>query len=116
MTTKRSPIGVPKWDYDAIIDCNYDTSAAAITASAFFELFQYTKNNTYKNIAYLTLNTLSTNVTLKVDSNKNLDFNSPAVLKANEHDCSSIECTVIETDYYFLEALRRMNGDFNQRM
>jgi hypothetical protein len=29
------------------------------------------------------------------------------VLGANEHDCGSAGCTVVESDYYYLEALRR---------
>jgi len=33
---------------------------------------------------------------------------STAVLALNEHDCGDANCTVIESDYYFLEALRRM--------
>jgi hypothetical protein len=32
------------------------------------------------------------------------------VLIANQHDCGFAACTVIETDYYLFEALRRMEG------
>ncbi len=35
---------------------------------------------------------------------------SEAVLIANQHDCGYAACTVIETDYYLFEALRRLEG------
>ncbi len=36
--------------------------------------------------------------------------NSEAFLAYNGHDCGSDRCSLIETDYYFLEALRRYLG------
>ena len=37
---------------------------------------------------------------------------APAVLIRNQHDCGATGCTVIETDYYLKEALRRFDGEF----
>jgi hypothetical protein len=35
---------------------------------------------------------------------------SQAVLAANAHDCGSDSCTIIESDYYLLEAIRRLHA------
>lgn len=32
------------------------------------------------------------------------------VLALNQHDCKSDQCTLIETEYYMYEALRRLDG------
>ena len=37
---------------------------------------------------------------------------SDAVLASNQHDCKAEACTIIETDYYMYEALRRLEGHF----
>eukprot|EP01051_Picozoa_sp_SAG22_P002027 SAG22_NODE_86_length_21440_cov_288.248700_14_plen_59_part_00 len=37
---------------------------------------------------------------------------SDAVLASNRHDCQDDKCTLIETDYYMYEALRRLDGAF----
>lgn len=99
--------GVPAWDYlaDNVTAPAYpDTSAAAITSSALLELASHTRNDTYKDAAYATLHyIMGGGDGLLADPKL-----SPAVLAANQHDCGAAECTVIETDYFFFEALRRL--------
>ena len=100
-------MGVPAWDYDAVAPNNFpDTSAAAITASALLELAQHTSNSMYKSAAYLTLKTLVTKPGYLANVTR-----SPAVLASNQHDCGTAECTVIESDYFLLEGIRKMKND-----
>ena len=37
---------------------------------------------------------------------------SDAVLAGNQYDCGSEKCTLIETEYYMYEVLRRLGGAF----
>lgn len=104
---KTGACGVPAWDYlaDNITAPAYpDTSAAAITASALLELGSVAQNATYKRAAYDTMRYIM----LGRDGLLADPHVSPAVLAANQHDCGAAECTVIETDYFFFEALRRL--------
>src|SRR5690606_622044 len=71
---KNMPVDlVPYWDFDApnIPDEPRDASAAAVIASALFELSTYTKtNNDYLSKARQILNSLSTNYTSPIGENK----------------------------------------------
>eukprot|EP00042_Codosiga_hollandica_P017480 m.48271 g.48271 ORF g.48271 m.48271 type:complete len:419 (+) comp47697_c0_seq1:955-2211(+) len=98
---------IPKWDFDAQPpNDNRDTSAAAITASAMLELAKFTGNQTYYDEAVAILTSLSGAPYLADPST------TEAVLTHNFHDCGSDDCTLIETDYYFYEAIRRYLGHF----
>jgi unsaturated chondroitin disaccharide hydrolase len=81
-----------------------DTSAAAITASAFIELSGYTGDQTYLDAATTILTSLSAAPYLGDPAL------TDAVLVGNAHDCGSDYCTDIYTDAYFLEALRRLRA------
>lgn len=74
-----------------------DTSSAAIVCSALLALDQARPGAGYREQAAALLTSLA-------------GFAAPhsqAVLDQNAHDCGDARCTVIETDYYFLEALLR---------
>jgi len=99
---------VPLWDFDAPASQPYrDTSAAAITSSALLELVEYVEPT----LKPLYLETISKQMAA---------LSSPAysyigdleasfsVLSHNRHDCGLDGCAVVESDYYYLEALLRM--------
>jgi unsaturated chondroitin disaccharide hydrolase len=91
-----------QWDFDAEPpNAEKDTSAASIAASAYLELYKFTGNQTYMNEAVLILSSLGTTY---------LSSSSEAVLSNCFHDCGSVNCTIVESDYYFYEALRRYTG------
>lgn len=99
---------VPLWDYDATSPEAYkDTSSAAITASGLLELANATGNVKWRDAAVEIVGSLSNEPALLAGPGV-----SEAVLIANRHDCQADDCTVIETDYYFYEALRRLDGHF----
>ncbi len=98
---------IPKWDFDAQPpQDNRDTSAASIVASALFEIAKFTGNQTYSDKALEILTSLSGAPYLAIPSQ------TEAVLTHCFHDCGSDNCTIIESDYYFYEALRRSQGQF----
>jgi rhamnogalacturonyl hydrolase YesR len=97
---------VPYWDHDApgIPNEPKDASAAAITASALFELNTFSRKPGYRNTANKILETLCA------------DYLSPAkqtsgfiLLHSTGHKPakSEIDVPLIYADYYFLEALMR---------
>lgn len=93
---------VPLWDYNAPPTQPYrDTSSSAIVASALIELHQYRPSDGYLDAAKSIVTVLG--------ARYQGGSHSDAVLVANAHDCGDNGCTVIETDYYFLEALMRLN-------
>lgn len=97
---------IPKWDFDAQPpNDERDTSAAAIAASAFLELYKFTNNVTYYNEATAILTSLFTTYL-------GVPEETEAVLTYCFHDCGSNNCTIIESDYYFYEALRRFVGEW----
>jgi len=98
-----SPDPITKWDFAAPGPTFKDTSAAAIVASAFFELAGYTKDPAYTTHAAAILDALSGGAYLGGRA-------TPAVTQGNGHDCGTANCTIIEADYYALEALRRFNA------
>uniref|UniRef100_UPI00321776A2 glucuronyl hydrolase n=1 Tax=uncultured Draconibacterium sp. TaxID=1573823 RepID=UPI00321776A2 len=99
---------VPYWDYDAPNNQEQprDASAAAITASALFELSQYSKSaNKYKSKASAILAHLS-NKKYFAENNNNGSFllkHSTGSIPHNEE----IDVPINYADYYFIEALLR---------
>ncbi|MGY4539037.1 unsaturated chondroitin disaccharide hydrolase [Mucilaginibacter sp. UYNi724] len=98
---------VPYWDYDAAKLGNQprDASAAAIAASALYELSTYSKNaKVYKTTADKILNSLATKYQAQPDSARGfLLLHSTGHKPAN----SEIDVPIIYADYYYLEALLR---------
>jgi unsaturated chondroitin disaccharide hydrolase len=100
--------GIPYWDFDAPLQpkAQRDASAAAIMASAFLELGQYSSGrDKYLAAAKLQLTTLSSpKYRSKLGENGGfILLHSVGALPLN----SEIDVPVIYADYYFLEALKR---------
>lgn len=99
---------IPYWDYNApdIPDAPRDASAAAITASALFELSKYAENGKpYFDYAETILKNLSSEKYL-AKKGENLGFvlkHSVGHLPAN----SEIDTPLNYADYYYLEAIKR---------
>ncbi|QEC75192.1 glycoside hydrolase family 88 protein [Mucilaginibacter ginsenosidivorax] len=98
---------VPYWDYDAakLPGQPRDASAAAIAASALYELSTYSKNaRSYKNTADKIMNSLSKFYQAEPDSAKGF-----LLLHSTGHKPakSEIDVPIIYADYYYMEALLR---------
>ncbi len=97
---------VPYWDYNdpTIPHTSKDASAAAITASALYELHGYSKNQGYKKKADKILHSLSKNYLSPEKKNKGF-----ILLHSTGHRPakSEIDVPLIYADYYYLEALLR---------
>jgi len=97
---------IPYWDYDdpSIPNAPRDVSAAAIMASALYELATYSTGNDYKEKANTILANLSENY--KAPLNTNGDF---ILLHStgNKPIKSEIDVPINYADYYYLEALLR---------
>jgi len=98
---------VPYWDYDAakLPGQPRDVSAAAVAASALYELSTYSVNGTiYKKTADKILNSLSKQYQAQPDSARGfLLLHSTGHKPAN----GEIDVPIIYADYYYLEALLR---------
>lgn len=100
--------GIPYWDYNdpKIPNAPRDASAAAITASALYELAGYSKANgkKYKAAADKILKSLSTKYVSKPGANYGFILeHSTGHLPAK----SEIDVPINYADYYYLEALLR---------
>jgi unsaturated chondroitin disaccharide hydrolase len=97
---------IPFWDYDApgIPNEPMDASAAAITASALYELNSFTKKTLYRNTADKILEQLCAAYLSPAKQN-----NGFILLHSTGHKPakSEIDVPLIYADYYFLEALMR---------
>jgi unsaturated chondroitin disaccharide hydrolase len=97
---------IPYWDYDdpTIPNTSRDVSAAAIMASALYELATYSTGNNYKEKADLILTNISGHY--KAPLNSNGDF---ILLHStgNRPSKSEIDVPINYADYYYLEALLR---------
>lgn len=106
---------VPYWDYDAAKLGNQprDVSAAAIAASALYELSTYSKNGKiYKKAADKILKSLSNKYQPQPDSARGfLLLHSTGHKPAN----SEIDVPIIYADYYYLEALLRQKRLANKK-
>lgn len=99
---------VPIWDFDvkdkAIM--YKDASAAAVYASAYLELYGYTKNATYKELAENILKSLSSDKYFS-EYGKNGGFLLEHSM-GNFPRNSEIDVPINYADYYYLEALLRL--------
>ncbi len=98
---------IPYWDYDApnIPFANRDASAAAIMASALYEMSTYSKSDYYKSWADRILDNLSGPV-YKADVGENGNFILKHSVGSIPHGVE-IDVPLNYADYYFLEALKR---------
>jgi len=98
---------IPYWDFDApgIPKEPRDASAAAVIASALYELAQYSKHSKdYQKKANTILNNLYSKYTFKAGEGKGFILNHSTGSKA--HD-SEVDVPLNYADYYYLEALLR---------
>ncbi len=97
---------VPFWDFDApgIPNEPRDASAAAITASALYELNTFSNKKIYRQTADALLQKLVSGY--RSPLNQNSGF---LLLHSTGHkpDKSEVDVPLIYADYYFLEALKR---------
>ncbi|HMI79376.1 MAG TPA: glycoside hydrolase family 88 protein [Ferruginibacter sp.] len=97
---------IPYWDHDApgIPNEPMDASAAAITASALYELHTFTGKAVYRKTADQILQKLCAGYLSPVDQNHGF-----ILLHSTGHKPakSEIDVPLIYADYYFLEALMR---------
>ncbi len=99
--------GIPYWDYNDpnIPNVSRDASAAAITASALYELAKYSKNaKKYKAAADKILYSLSTKYTSKLGANYGFILEHSTGHRPAK---SEIDVPINYADYYYLEALLR---------
>jgi hypothetical protein len=101
--------GIPYWDYNApnIPDEKRDASAAAIMASALYELCNYSKTDDYKAWADKMMQTLS-GAEYRAALGKNGNFILKHSVGSIPHN-SEVDVPLNYADYYFLEALKRKN-------
>lgn len=100
---------VPYWDFNAKsgADTPRDASAAAIIASALFELYCFTGNEEHLSLATNIITTLSSKDYLEMDGG-----NHGFLLKHSVENLpsgSEIDVPLNYADYYYLEALSRFN-------
>ena len=97
---------VPYWDFKSPQPCSKDASAAAVVASALYELAHYVEHaqaSAYREEADRMMRFLSSEAYLA-------PANNPAILlhSTGHHPAGSeIDAAIIYADYYFLEALYR---------
>lgn len=101
---------VPYWDFNApnIPNEPRDASAAAVMASALYELSAYSKNGKqYRKAADKIMQTLTNYYRSPIGENKGfILLHSTGSKPAN----SEVDVPIIYADYYYLEALLRMKG------
>ncbi|MFY0626988.1 MAG: glycoside hydrolase family 88 protein [Reichenbachiella sp.] len=98
---------IPYWDMrdPGIPDAPRDASAAAITASACLELYEYTDNKEYLDFARSIINSLSSS-----DYVLNTKVSAPFIMDHSTGDWSKqmeLDAPIGYADYYFLEAIKR---------
>ncbi len=104
---------IPYWDFNApgIPNEERDASAAAITASALFELSQYSKGKLKKQYLQTAVKTLESlcSEAYKAKLGENNNF---LILHCVGHKPanSEVDVPLVYADYYFLEALLRYNA------
>lgn len=101
--------GIPYWDYDSpdIPDDFRDASAGAIMASALAELDGYARGRGYKKVALRQVRTLSSDEYLApIGENGNFLLMHSV---GNKPSASEVDVPLTYADYYFLEALLRLN-------
>jgi unsaturated chondroitin disaccharide hydrolase len=102
---------VPYWDFNAEPDNSEprDVSAAAITASALFELGSYlpSKKQFYHNKAIQMVSSMAKNYSSPPGGNHGFILAHSTGHKPHN---SEVDVPIMYADYYFLEALGRMNN------
>lgn len=96
---------IPHWDFDApnLLEQPYDASAGAVISSALFDLYAYTKNERYRDVAKKLLRTLSTPEFLsKVGENEGFLLKHSTGSKPFD---SEVDAPLVYADYYYLESL-----------
>ena len=97
---------IPYWDFNVpqTLHTPRDASAAAIVASALLDLYKYSKKETYYNIAFSTLVSLSSK---KYQSRGN---NNSFLMHSTGHwtNGTEINASIIYADYYYIEALLKL--------
>ncbi len=96
---------IPYWDFEdpKIPNAPKDASAAAVIASALFELASYTKNDTYREVAKNILTSLSSPEYLA-----EVGENGGFLLKHSTGSLpyeSEVDVPLVYADYYFLESI-----------
>ena len=103
--SKVKPNDMPPWDFSAPAPAFVDTSAAAIAASAFVALSNYTAKPIYRSRAESIVATLQSRTYAPTLAE------SESVTWGNAHDCGNFpHCSIIEPEFYLLEAIRRLQG------
>ncbi len=102
--------GVPYWDFDdpAIPNAPRDVSAGTLIASAFVELYEYTKDARYLNYATELMNTLHSEEYVL-----SKDITGPFLLDhstGNYPKNDEIDEPIVYGDYYYLETLLRLKN------
>lgn len=114
LNNKSTPAdGIPYWDYNdpQIPKVSRDASAAAITASALYELAKYSKNaKLYKVAADKILHSLSTAYVSPAGADYGFILEHSTGHRPAK---SEIDVPINYADYYYLEALLRYQGKFN---
>jgi unsaturated chondroitin disaccharide hydrolase len=97
---------VPYWDFNApgIPNEPRDASAAAVMASAFYELSLYSKGNNYRNIADTILKNLSDKYRSPIGENKGFILTHSTGSKPMNNE---VDVPLNYADYYYIEALLR---------
>ena len=98
---------VPAWDFRADNKNIKDASAGAIAASGMIELARYTGDNSYKCHAENIINGICEHCVCFDASRQAIVTKSTANLPANEN----VEVGIIYGDYYFAEAVLKLNDD-----
>ena len=96
---------IPYWDMDAPRPCPKDVSAACVVASALLELDQYAPSKGYREAAINMLRDIST------DRYQSRDKNVSFLLHSTGHHPAGSEkdASIVYADYYYIEALMRLN-------
>lgn len=108
---------IPYWDFDApdLLSQPRDASAAAIVASGLLELSSYVKDKkkgtAYFNSAVKMVEALSSSAYRSGQSNHAFLLHSTG----HKPQGTEIDASIIYADYYYLEALIRLNKIYNNR-
>ncbi len=106
---------IPYWDFNApkIPNEARDASAAAVCASALYELYVLTKKETYKTYADKLMNSLSSSQ-YRAPLGSNGNFILMHSVGSIPHG-AEIDAPLSYSDYYFLEAIKRKRDITNSR-
>ncbi|MFH4967442.1 glycoside hydrolase family 88 protein [Gaetbulibacter sp. M240] len=101
---------IPYWDFDApnVPNEPRDVSAATVIASALYELSKYSENKeVFVTYANTILKNISRNYKTKIGDSYGFILLNSTGFKPFD---SEVEVPIIYADYYYLEALMRLNG------